>query len=143
MDMDIDPFNFADALLGIMAQRLIRTFCKECKEGYSPDKAEYDDLAETYGNEFWPELNAPFGQLQLFRPKGCTKCSGGYKGRLGIHELLVATDEMKRLIQKKASVETMRGQALKDGMRTLLQDGLAKAVRGLTDAKQVRAVCIK
>ncbi len=143
MDMDIDPFNFADALLGIMAQRLIRTLCKECKEGYSPDKAEYDDLAETYGKEFWPELNAPFGQLQLFRPKGCTKCSGGYKGRLGIHELLVATDEMKRLIQKKASVETMRGQALKDGMRTLLQDGLAKAVKGLTDAKQVRAVCIK
>ncbi len=143
MDMDIDPFNFADALLGIMAQRLIRTLCKECKEGYSPDKAEYDDLVETYGKEFWPELNAPFGQLQLFRPKGCTKCSGGYKGRLGIHELLVATDEMKRLIQKKASVETMRGQALKDGMRTLLQDGLAKAVRGLTDAKQVRAVCIK
>ena len=72
------------------------------------------------------------------------KCGGGgYKGRVGIHELLTATDEMKRLIQKKASVETMRNQALKDGMRTLLQDGLAKAVSGRTDAKQVRAVCIK
>ncbi len=143
MDMEIDPFNFADALLGIMAQRLIRTLCKECKEGYSPDKLEYDDLVETYGAEFWPELNAPFGQLQLFRPKGCAKCSGGYKGRLGIHELLVATDEMKRLIQKKSTVEVMRNQALKDGMRTLLQDGLAKAVKGVTDTKQVRAVCIK
>jgi type II secretory ATPase GspE/PulE/Tfp pilus assembly ATPase PilB-like protein len=143
MDMDIDPFNFADALLGIMAQRLIRTLCKECKEEYSPDRLEYDDLVESYGAEFWPELNAPFGQLKLYRPKGCAKCSGGYKGRLGIHELLTATDEMKRLIQKKASVETMRDQALKDGMRTLLQDGLMKAVKGLTDSKQVRAVCIK
>ncbi len=144
IDMDIDPFNFADALLGIMAQRLVRTLCKDCKEAYSPEKLEYDDLVETYGAEFWPELNAPFGQLQLYRPKGCPKCGGtGYKGRLGIHELLVATDEMKRLIQKKASVETMREQALKDGMRTLLQDGLAKAVKGITDQKQVRAVCIK
>ena len=144
MDMDIDPFNFADALLGIMAQRLVRTLCKECKDGYSPEKLEYDDLAETYGNEFWPELNAPFGQLQLYRPKGCGKCGGGgYKGRGGIHELLVATDEMKRLIQKKSTVELMRKQALKDGMRTLLQDGLMKAVKGTTDQKQVRAVCIK
>ncbi len=144
IDMDIDPFNFADALLGIMAQRLVRTLCKDCKEAYSPEKLEYDDLVATYGPEFWPELNAPFGQLQLYRPKGCPKCGGtGYKGRLGIHELLVATDEMKRLIQKKASVETMREQALKDGMRTLLQDGLAKAVKGITDQKQVRAVCIK
>ena len=144
MDMDIDPFNFADALLGIMAQRLVRTLCKECKDGYSPEKLEYDDLAETYGNEFWPELNAPYGQLQLYRPKGCGKCGGGgYKGRGGIHELLVATDEMKRLIQKKSTVELMRKQALKDGMRTLLQDGLMKAVKGTTDQKQVRAVCIK
>jgi type II secretory ATPase GspE/PulE/Tfp pilus assembly ATPase PilB-like protein len=144
MDMDIDPFNFADALLGIMAQRLVRTLCGDCKEGYMPDQLEYDDLAETYGREFWPELNAPYGELQLFRPKGCAKCGGsGYKGRVGIHELLVATDEMKRLIQKKATVEVMRNQALKDGMRTLLQDGLLKAVKGRTDAKQVRAVCIK
>jgi type II secretory ATPase GspE/PulE/Tfp pilus assembly ATPase PilB-like protein len=144
MDMDIDPFNFADALLGIMAQRLVRTLCKECKEEYSPDQLEYDDLVQTYGADLWPELNAPFGQLRLFRPKGCAKCGGGgYKGRLGIHELLVATDEMKRLIQKKATVEVMRNQALKDGMRTLLQDGLQKAVKGITDQKQVRAVCIK
>ena len=143
MDMDIDPFNFADALLGIMAQRLVRTLCGECKDAYVPEKLEYDGIMEAYGEEFWPELKAPLGHT-FYRPKGCAKCGGGgYKGRVGIHELLVATDEMKRLIQKKASVETMRGQALKDGMRTLLQDGLAKAVSGRTDAKQVRAVCIK
>jgi type II secretory ATPase GspE/PulE/Tfp pilus assembly ATPase PilB-like protein len=143
MDMDIDPFNFADALLGIMAQRLVRTLCGDCKEGYVPEKLEYDGIMEAYGEEFWPELKAPLGHT-FYRPKGCPKCGGGgYKGRVGIHELLVATDEMKRLIQKKASVEVMRNQALKDGMRTLLQDGLAKAVSGRTDAKQVRAVCIK
>jgi type II secretory ATPase GspE/PulE/Tfp pilus assembly ATPase PilB-like protein len=142
MDMDIDPFNFADALLGIMAQRLVRTLCGDCKEAYVPEKLEYDGIVEAYGEEFWPELNAPLGST-FYRPKGCAKCGGGYKGRVGIHELLVATDEMKRLIQKKATVENMRNQALKDGMRTLLQDGLYKAVGGRTDAKQVRAVCIK
>jgi|CXWL01.1.fsa_nt_gi type II secretory ATPase GspE/PulE/Tfp pilus assembly ATPase PilB-like protein len=143
MDMDIDPFNFADALLGIMAQRLVRTLCGECKEPYVAEKLEYDGIVEAYGEEFWPELNAPPGHT-FHRPKGCPKCGGGgYKGRVGIHELLVATDEMKRLIQKKATVEAMRNQALKDGMRTLLQDGLMKAVSGRTDAKQVRAVCIK
>jgi type II secretory ATPase GspE/PulE/Tfp pilus assembly ATPase PilB-like protein len=143
MDMDIDPFNFADALLGIMAQRLVRTLCADCKEAYVPEKLEYDGIAEAYGQEFWPELNAPMGH-SFYRPKGCAKCGGGgYKGRVGIHELLVATDPMKRLIQKKATVEQMRDQALKDGMRTLLQDGLMKAVKGRTDAKQVRAVCIK
>ena len=142
MDMEIDPFNFADALLGIMAQRLVRTLCGDCKEAYVPEKLEYDDIAASYDAALWPELNAPLGHT-LYRPKGCAKCGGGYKGRVGIHELLVATDEMKRCIQKKATVEVMRNQAIKDGMRTLLQDGLMKAVTGRTDAKQVRAVCIK
>ena len=71
-------------------------------------------------------------------------CGGtGYKGRLGLHELLIGTDPMKRLIQAKGSVEAMREQAIKDGMTTLLQDGIQKIFTGLTDLKQVRAVCIK
>ena len=82
--------------------------------------------------------------LQLYRPKGCPKCGGsGYKGRMGIHELLSGTDEMKRLIQKHSAVEDMRRQAIRDGMTTLLQDGIIKVLRGVTDFKQVRAVCIK
>jgi type II secretory ATPase GspE/PulE/Tfp pilus assembly ATPase PilB-like protein len=145
LDMDIDPFNFADALLGIMAQRLIRTLCKDCKEDYHPDELEFTELMEAYGAEAADRLGARYTpDFKLYRPKGCSKCNGsGYKGRMGIHELLSGTDEMKRLIQKHATVEEMRNQALRDGMTTLLQDGILKVVKGYADFKQVRAVCIK
>ena len=83
-------------------------------------------------------------ELRLFRPKGCPKCGGsGYKGRMGIHELLVASDEVKRMVQKRTPVEELRQQAIREGMTTLLQDGILKVLRGDTDFKQVRAVCIK
>jgi type II secretory ATPase GspE/PulE/Tfp pilus assembly ATPase PilB-like protein len=145
LDMEIDPFNFADALLGILAQRLVRTLCKDCKEGYHPDQAEFADLMENYGLDQWDRLGIRYTpEFQIFRPKGCPKCTGsGYKGRMGIHELLVATDEVKRLIQRRDTVENLRNQAIKDGMTTLLQDGIEKVVGGHTDFKQVRAVCIK
>jgi type II secretory ATPase GspE/PulE/Tfp pilus assembly ATPase PilB-like protein len=146
LDMEIDPFNFADALLGILAQRLIRTLCKECKEAYNPTQQEFGELIDDYGAEWWEQrVNRAWApDLMLYRPKGCPKCNNsGYKGRMGIHELLVATDEMKRMIQQKASVENMRIQAMKDGMSTLLQDGLEKVLAGHSDYKSVRAVCIK
>jgi type II secretory ATPase GspE/PulE/Tfp pilus assembly ATPase PilB-like protein len=145
LDMDIDPFNFADALLGILAQRLIRTLCKECKEAYAPSQEEFAEIMQEYGLEQWQKLNIKFSpELKLFKPKGCPKCNNtGYKGRMGVHELLVATDEMKRMIQKREAVEKMRIQAMKDGMTTLLQDGIQKVMAGHTDFKQVRAVCMK
>jgi type II secretory ATPase GspE/PulE/Tfp pilus assembly ATPase PilB-like protein len=145
LDMDIDPFNFADALLGIMAQRLVRTLCKDCKEEYVPTQEEFAELMESYGLEHWDKLGIRYSpDFKLFRPKGCGKCGAtGYKGRMGIHELLVATDEMKRMIQKRTPIEELRKQALRDGMTTLLQDGIQKVVKGVTDFKQVRAVCIK
>jgi len=145
LDMDIDPFNFADALLGIMAQRLVRTLCKECKEQYVPSQEEFAELMQEYGLESWDKLGIRYSpEFRLYRPKGCAKCgNSGYKGRMGIHELLVGTDEMKRMIQKRKSVEEMRKQAVHDGMTTLLQDGIHKVLNGTTDFKQVRAVCIK
>jgi type II secretory ATPase GspE/PulE/Tfp pilus assembly ATPase PilB-like protein len=146
LDMEIDPFNFADALLGILAQRLIRTLCKECKEPYNPSQEEFADLIEDYGPEWWEQrVNKAWSpEVTLYRPKGCPKCNNsGYKGRMGIHELLIATDEMKRMIQQKATVENMRIQAMKDGMATLLQDGLEKVIAGHSDYKTVRGVCIK
>ncbi|PIP06438.1 MAG: pilus assembly protein, partial [Syntrophobacteraceae bacterium CG23_combo_of_CG06-09_8_20_14_all_50_8] len=80
----------------------------------------------------------------LYRPKGCDVCDKtGYKGRMGVHELLVGTDEEKRLIQKHATVEEMRDLAISQGMTTLLQDGILKAIQGITDFKQIRRVCIK
>ncbi len=145
LDMDIDPFNFADALLGILAQRLVRTLCSACREEYCPTEEEFAELVREYGAEHWDAVGVRFSpSLRLFRPKGCPKCNGGgYKGRMGIHELMVGSDEVKRAVQKRRSVEELREQAVRDGMTTLLQDGIQKVLQGYTDFKQVRAVCIK
>jgi type II secretory ATPase GspE/PulE/Tfp pilus assembly ATPase PilB-like protein len=144
LDMDIDPFNFADALLGIMAQRLVRTLCA-CKEEYAPTAEEFAELVQEYGVGHRDRLGVAYSpSLRLFRPRGCPKCgNSGYKGRMGIHELLVASDEIKRMVQKRQPVEELRNQAIREGMTTLLQDGIIKVLRGHTDFKQVRAVCIK
>ncbi len=145
LDMGLDPLNFADSLLGILAQRLVRTLCTACKEAYNPSIEEYNELVEGYGHDLFEKLNIPYSDdLILYRPKGCEACvNTGYKGRMGIHELLINTDTIKRMIQKHASVEEIREAAIAEGMTTLLQDGLQKAMKGVTDAKQVRRVCIK
>jgi type II secretory ATPase GspE/PulE/Tfp pilus assembly ATPase PilB-like protein len=145
LDMGIDPLNFADALLGILAQRLVRTLCKSCREAFHPSPDEFEEVVESYGREQFEKLNIPYtDDLVLYRPKGCDACDkSGYRGRMGIHELLVGTDEIKRLIQKHATVEEMRNVAIAQGMTTLLQDGIFKSLKGFTDFKQVRRVCIK
>ncbi len=145
LDMGIDPLNFADALLGILAQRLVRTLCPTCKEQYHPSKDEYDEMVESYGPEEFAKLSIPYNDsFRLSRAKGCDVCDKtGYKGRMGLHELVVATDAIKRLIQKHETVEVMRNKAMSEGMTTLLQDGILKSIKGLTDFKQVRRVCIK
>lgn len=144
IDMDIDPFNFADALLAVLAQRLCRTLCKNCKEPYNPSKEEFDEMAKEYGPLFSETGINYDANLKLMKPKGCNACNfTGYKGRTGLHELLAGTDEIKAVIQRRAAVEEIRKQAIKDGMRTLLQDGISKVFQGITDMKQVRSVCIK
>jgi type II secretory ATPase GspE/PulE/Tfp pilus assembly ATPase PilB-like protein len=142
--MGMDPFNFADALLGILAQRLCRTLCKECKEKYHPSQEEYDNLKRSYEGDF-DALGMPYNNdLVLYKPKGCVACGNtGYKGRTGLHEILVGTDKMKSLIQGRAKMEELRAQAQKDGMTTLMQDGIRKTMLGITDLLQVRKVCIK
>jgi type II secretory ATPase GspE/PulE/Tfp pilus assembly ATPase PilB-like protein len=145
LDMGIDPLNFADALLGILAQRLVRTLCKKCKQAYHPQRSEFDEIVQVYGEKYFKKLNLSYNDdLVLYRPKGCDACDNtGYKGRMGIHELLVATDEIKRLVQKHATVEEIRAIGMEQGMTTLLQDGLFKAFQGHTDIRQVERVCIK
>ncbi|MFH1349676.1 MAG: GspE/PulE family protein, partial [Pseudomonadota bacterium] len=120
LDMGMDPFNFADALLGILAQRLVRTLCKDCKEPYHPAREEFDTLVRTYEGDF-DALGFTYNDdFTLYRPKGCTKCGNtGYRGRTGLHEILAGTDEMKTLIQSRAKMEEIRKQAMKDGMTTL------------------------
>ena len=146
LDMGMDPFNFADAILGILAQRLVRTLCKSCKKEYNPSQDEYDELVREYGpGDFKKILNIPYSKdLKLYKPEGCPECGNtGYKGRMGLHELLMGTDDAKKLIQGNAKMEDLRDQAIKDGMTTLKQDGIEKVFAGGTDFLQVRKVCIK
>jgi len=144
LDMGMDPFNFADAILGVLAQRLVRTLCKDCKETYHPMQEEFDALVRAYDGDF-DILGISYGKdLELCRANGCPNCGNtGYRGRTGIHELLVGTDEIKTLIQTRAKMEDLRKQAIKDGMATLMQDGIRKVFNGETDLVQVRKVCIK
>jgi len=145
LDMGIDPLNFADALLGILAQRLVRTLCKKCKEQYHPTREEYDEIAYSYNKEEFDKLNIPYNDdFKLYQPKGCDFCNNtGYRGRMSIHELLIGTEDIKRMVQKHETVEVLRDKAKSEGMTTLLQDGILKAIKGFTDFKQVRRVCIK
>ncbi|HKO59159.1 MAG TPA: ATPase, T2SS/T4P/T4SS family [Thermoanaerobaculia bacterium] len=145
LDMEIDPFNFADALLGIMAQRLVRVLCPKCKEGYNPTPEEFEEIIEVYGYDWWPSTGITYSpDLTLYRPKGCATCNNtGYKGRMGVHELLVGTDEIKKAVQRRAPIDELRTLAMQQGMRTLLQDAIEKAFKGHTDIKQARAVAVK
>ena len=143
IDMGLDPFSFADALLGILAQRLARGLCKECRQQYAGSREEYEEVSRAYAPDERVKKVGPFGAaFKLWRGIGCDVCEkSGYKRRLGVHELLVATDPVKRAIQKKSTVDEIRKIALEEGMTTLLQDGVQKAMAGLTDMKQVLAVC--
>jgi len=143
--MGMEPFNFADALLGVLAQRLVRTICRDCKERYHPSKEEYDAIAYGYGEEAFAKLGIPYDDnFFLYRGKGCDYCNqSGYKGRTGLHELLVATDEIKSLILARATVDNLFKVAVEQGMATLLQDGVLKSIQGWTDYKQVKAVAMK
>jgi type II secretory ATPase GspE/PulE/Tfp pilus assembly ATPase PilB-like protein len=144
IDMGLDPFSFADALLGVLAQRLARGLCKQCREQYSPTPDEVEELGAAYGHEAFQVLlkeDHPFG-LKLWKCKGCQACGqSGYKGRVALHELLVGSDDLKRSIQRKAPIDEIRKIATDGGMVTLLQDGVRKVIDGLTDLKQVLAVC--
>jgi type II secretory ATPase GspE/PulE/Tfp pilus assembly ATPase PilB-like protein len=143
LDMGMDPFNFADAILGILAQRLVRTLCKDCKEPYHPSEEEFESLVRSY-EEGFDMLGVTYhDDLTLYRAKGCQKCQNtGYKGRAAITELLSGTREMKNLIQSKAKMDEIKAQAIKDGMATLMQDGIRRIFLGQTDLRQVRKVCM-
>lgn len=144
LDMGMNPLNFADALLLIIAQRLVRTLCKECKEDYNPSREEFDILVQQYGEKDFSDLGIDYSKnLTLKKPVGCVTCNEtGYAGRTGLHECLDGTDDIKRMIMQKVMVEDIRTQAIKDGMTTLKQDGIYKIFKGDCDLKQVLSVCI-
>jgi len=165
LDMGMDPFNFADALLGILAQRLTKKFCETCKEAYIASKEDLDELYREYVLEFidddisleeslriqeniLDEWYANFadknGNITLYRHQGCDACGNtGYSGRIPLHELLIASRQIKNLIQKHSTVPEIIKIAVRQGMRTLKQDGIYKIFGGDTDIHHVRAVCMK
>ena len=146
LDMGMDPFNFSDAILCVLAQRLARTLCKECKQSYHPSAEEHTSLVREYGPDRFQEyVNIQYSDsLMLNRPVGCRNCNNkGYRGRMALHELLMGTEEIKLLVQNRAKVDVIRAQAVKDGMTTLKQDGIEKIFAGPLELQQVRKVCIR
>ncbi len=164
LDMGMDPFNFADALIGVLAQRLARRLCTSCREAYHPADDEIAHLLDEYCEDMhltpafradpqgartavldeWRARRADAqGRFTLYRPVGCQECNKGYRGRVGLHELMLGSDPIKQLVQERARVQQLLGEALAEGMRTLRQDGIEKVLAGITDLAQVRKVCVR
>jgi type II secretory ATPase GspE/PulE/Tfp pilus assembly ATPase PilB-like protein len=145
LDLGCDSFNFADAMLGVLAQRLCKRICNQCKEAYHPSRQEYDELVQGYGVQDWPTIGIEYrADWSLYRGRGCEACNRtGFKGRVPLHEFLRGSEEMKRLIQSRARTADMLSLAMTDGMSTLVQDGIQKVLRGETTYRQVRAVAMK
>ncbi|HVO29384.1 MAG TPA: GspE/PulE family protein, partial [bacterium] len=142
LDMELDPFSFADALLGVLAQRLTRSLCSDCKQQVPVSDGEWETIERSMSPEMIKQRGWSKASLKLWKGKGCDSCgSTGYKGRVGLHELLVNDDKIKRAIMRKAPVDEIRALSIENGMTTLLQDGIDKCVEGRTDLKQVLAVC--
>ncbi len=159
LEIGIDPFNFSDSLLAILAQRLVRRLCKKCVQVRPATDDELQALATQYldGAQHYDERDIAaqidrwidaFGvqderggrYLRSFAKKGCEACEGrGLKGRLGIYELMLNDDEIRHHIRHRSSAGDIRLSALKAGMKTLRQDGIDKVVAGLTDLSEVIA----
>ena len=145
LDMGMNPLNISDAFLGVLGQRLVRRMCSKCSETYQPTEEEFEELRMDYGaDQFDAAGYTHAGATGLKRASGCENCSGsGYRGRVGIHELMEATSEIKVLIKKNATSHELAIQAVKDGMTTLKQDGIMKVLEGLTNVPEVRRVCVE
>jgi type II secretory ATPase GspE/PulE/Tfp pilus assembly ATPase PilB-like protein/tetratricopeptide (TPR) repeat protein len=145
LDMGMNPLNIADSFLGVLAQRLVRRLCPDCIESYHPDKEEFGYIKKDYGAKAFKDLVVEYtSSFELQHSLGCEKCNGsGYKGRLGIHELIEGTPDIKILIKQQATSQDLAKQAVQDGMTTLKQDGVHKVFDGITDMREVRRVCVE
>jgi type II secretory ATPase GspE/PulE/Tfp pilus assembly ATPase PilB-like protein len=149
LELGMDPFNFADALIGILSQRLARTLCTHCRKPRPATDAEILDLAREYCLESkldpeavitqWQATYAVEGQILLHEPTGCEVCSDGYKGRVGVYELLVATPHIKDLIRSRGSAPQVSEAAQLSGMHLRRQDAIDKVLSGVIDLVSARA----
>lgn len=154
LDMGMDPFNFADSLLAVLAQRLVRRLCPHCRVSTPLAQAEQEELLDDYLHVFGPEQRPDRatvlaewvahqgvnGQLMHHHSPGCGQCEKtGFKGRAGLHELLMVSKTLRRLIQTGARAEELLHAGLGEGMRSLRQDGILKVLSGVTTIEEVRA----
>ena len=161
LDMDMDPFNFADAMIGVLSQRLTRTLCTSCKKAYTPEMRELEFLAVEYCSEamsgdsrsapndeevlkqieIWRKEFAQKGQFTLYKAPGCMDClDTGYRGRMGVHELLMNSSEIKNMILRRSPASEVHIAAIRAGMHTRKQDGIEKILMGYTDYTQIRTL---
>ena len=155
LDMGMDPFNFADSLLGVLAQRLVRRLCSKCIQSQEATKQQVDELLADYMHAFaqvekkpkpddvlagWKKRFGKDGKLMHHFAKGCPNCDdSGLRGRAGLHELLVVSQEIRHLIQTGARPDELLRTALAEGLRTLRQDGIDKVWAGVSTIEEVRA----
>jgi type II secretory ATPase GspE/PulE/Tfp pilus assembly ATPase PilB-like protein len=154
LDMGLDPFNFGDSLLAVLAQRLVRRLCSECRTSRPASREEVDELLNDYMHAFgaeapvsrdavlagWVKNNSRDGRLIWHSSPGCKTCSDtGFKGRAGLHEMMVVSRELRHLIQTGARAEALQQSAVTNGMRTLRHDGIDKVLAGVTTIEEVRA----
>lgn len=144
LDMGLNPLNFADSLLAVLGQRLARRMCSECKEQFHPDQEVFDELVAYYGEQYFPATDIKYSpELKMFKAKGCEACfNSGYKGRVGLHEVMANNVDIKNFIKTRGTTEQIRASAIEQGMTTLQQDGVIKSFDGLTDLKEIRRVCL-
>jgi len=144
LDMGINPLNFSDAFQAVLAQRLARVLCKKCRKKYHPSDEDIYVIKKLYGEEYFDSSGLDLTpDTVIYQADSCDNCHGtGYKGRIGIHELMEGTKEIKRMIKKKATSEELFIQASNQGMTTLTQDGIAKMLKGFTDLAEIQRVCI-
>lgn len=144
LGMDIDPYSFADALRGVLAQRLVKRLCTHCRVPYAPTPKEWEDLSGAYGHDaFAMRAERTSREFMLHRAMGCARCNGtGYRGRVALHEILPGSAAIATLVRKRATIVELREAADREGMTTVLQDGIEKALEGITDLGQVRSNCL-
>jgi type II secretory ATPase GspE/PulE/Tfp pilus assembly ATPase PilB-like protein len=154
LDMGMDPFNFADSLLAVLAQRLVRRWCSHCLSSRPATEEEIHELLDDSMHAFgktpavsrdellagWITRHSQDGRLMHHHSPGCKECNHtGYKGRVGLHELMVVSREVRSLIQTGARAEQLQQAAMLEGMRCLRHDGIEKVWAGLTSIEEVRA----
>ncbi|MES2091935.1 MAG: ATPase, T2SS/T4P/T4SS family, partial [Pseudomonadota bacterium] len=155
LEIGLDPFNFSDSLLAILAQRLVRRLCTHCREPRFASDEELDTMAchhlgvsasadvqrrASLVSRWRTRYGATDGRIVLYRSQGCDHCDAhGYHGRLGIHELMVADDAVRTHIRHRECASVLQADALASGMNTLRQDGIEKVLAGLTDLQEVLA----